>query len=73
MRFYTKQVAAKIGVTPMTIYRWLKAGKIPEPPRDRNGWRIWGKKELKIVEEYATRSLPPVQYSQQPRGRKSGG
>ena len=29
----TRQVAKVLGVSRQTVYNWLTAGKIPEPPR----------------------------------------
>ena len=60
MRLHTKQVADRLGVTSITVYRWLKAGKVPEPHRDRNGWRIWTEKDFKEIEAYANKTLPPA-------------
>ena len=30
-----QQLAARAGVTPRSVHRWKKAGKIPEPSGDR--------------------------------------
>ena len=40
-RYGTLEVAAIAGVTWRTLYRWLAAGKLPEPERGANGIRIW--------------------------------
>ena len=38
----TRQVARMVGVSLHTIYRWLKAERIPEPYRDPgNNYRLW--------------------------------
>lgn len=38
----TRQVAQSLGVSLNTIYRWLRAGRIPEPYRDpSNNYRLW--------------------------------
>jgi DNA-binding transcriptional MerR regulator len=38
----TRQVAKSVGVSINTIYRWLKAERIPEPYRDpANNYRLW--------------------------------
>jgi len=59
-------LADRLGVTNITIYRWLKAGKVPEPLRDRNGWRLWTEKEIKQIEAFAKKTLPPVRHSHVP-------
>jgi len=58
-KFYTvKQVADLAGVHRATIRRWLEAGRIPEPDRDRNGWRIFSETELESVLRYANKTIP---------------
>ncbi len=49
MRQYltTAQVAQTLGVSLNTIYRWLKAEKIPEPYRNpENNYRLWTVEDL---------------------------
>ena len=45
-------VAEKIGVTPKTIIRWEKAGKVGRPKRDWRGWRIYDKNDLKRLKVF---------------------
>ena len=41
-RFFTiAEVAKRVGVHADTLRRWVKTGKIPEPSRDRNDWRVF--------------------------------
>lgn len=40
-RWGTIEVARLVGVTWRTVYRWLAAGKLPEPARGPGGRRIW--------------------------------
>ena len=42
------------GVHRDTLLRWLRAGGIPEPSRDRHGWRVFSKEEAASVMSYAT-------------------
>lgn len=36
------QVATILGVTKRTLKNWLRAGRIPEPPRNpTNNYRVW--------------------------------
>lgn len=46
---YLKDVAKAAGVAPITLRRWLLAGKIPEVSRDRNGWRLFTSDEEEAV------------------------
>lgn len=39
-------VAEKLGVTPKTITRWEKAGKIKRAKRDWRGWRVYSPDEV---------------------------
>ena len=49
-RLTITDVAEKIGVTPKTIIRWEKAGKINKPKRDWKGWRIYEADDLAHIE-----------------------
>jgi DNA (cytosine-5)-methyltransferase 1 len=54
------EVAKAAGVAPITLRRWLLAGKIPEVSRDRNGWRVFSPKEEAAVLRYALKTTPPT-------------
>lgn len=47
------EVARLAGVSPATLRRWLREGKIQEPGRDRNSWRVWTQRELDRVVQRA--------------------
>jgi site-specific DNA-methyltransferase (cytosine-N4-specific) len=49
----TAEVAEKAGVHRDTLLRWLRAGVISEPKRDRHGWRVFTWKEADAVVSYA--------------------
>ena len=50
--YKTKEVARIAKITKQSLYNWLKSKKIPEPNRDRNGFRIWTDNDLKTVLEF---------------------
>jgi len=50
--FQTKEVSKIAGVHRDTLLRWLREGKIPEPKRNRNNWRIFSKKEIESVIDF---------------------
>jgi site-specific DNA-methyltransferase (cytosine-N4-specific) len=50
----TSEVAVEAGVHRDTLLRWLRAGEVPEPKRDRHGWRVFSKIEAAKVVSYAT-------------------
>jgi len=45
-------VADRIGVTPKTIVRWEKSGKVQQPKRDWRGWRIYDKQDFKKLKDF---------------------
>ncbi len=45
-------VAERIGVTPKTIIRWEKAGKVKLAKRDWRGWRFYDKTDFKRLKEF---------------------
>ena len=45
-------VADRIGVTPKTIIRWEKSGKVKRSKRDWRGWRIYDKSDLKTLKSF---------------------
>ncbi len=49
----TAQVARRIGVHRDTLLRWLRQGCVPEPQRDRNGWRRFTEQEVAHIERFA--------------------
>lgn len=56
--FYsTSQVAKMAGIHRDTLLRWLREGRVPEPGRDRNDWRIFTPEEAEIVVNYAKGTL----------------
>lgn len=54
-----KHVAKKVGVSAVTLRRWLLAGKVPEVLRDRNGWRVFSEEDIQRIKAYAGRLTPP--------------
>jgi DNA-binding transcriptional MerR regulator len=52
MRYLTTlAVARELKVSKQTLLNWLYAGKLPEPPRDRKGYRLWSPSRLKLVKK----------------------
>ena len=45
-------VAERIKVTPKTIIRWEKSGKVAQSKRDWRGWRVYDKNDLKKLKEF---------------------
>jgi hypothetical protein len=45
----TLQAAHELRVSKQTLLNWLYAGKIPEPPRNRKGYRLWSPSRVSLV------------------------
>ena len=57
--FKLQDVARKVGVSAITLRRWLLSGKVPEVPRDRNGWRLFSESDIRRIRRFATGTKPP--------------
>ena len=51
-RMTITDVAEKLGVTPKTIARWEKAGKVSRPKRDWRGWRTYSMEDFKKIQAF---------------------
>lgn len=49
-RMTITEIAERVGVTPKTIMRWEKAGKIRKPKRDWKGWRFYEHDDLEQIQ-----------------------
>jgi len=50
--YYTREVSTMAGIHRDTLLRWLREGKLPEPKRDRNNWRIFSENEVQTIINY---------------------
>ena len=61
--YTTAQVAAIVGVHRDTLLRWLRERNVPEPRRNRHGWRVFTASEAAAIADFAkgddTASAPP--------------
>lgn len=51
-RMTITQVAEMIHVTPKTITRWEKFGKVKKPKRDWRGWRTYDMDDFKKIQQF---------------------
>lgn len=51
-RMTITDVADRIGVTPKTIIRWEKSGKVTKPKRDWRLWRVYNKEDFKKLKAF---------------------
>jgi hypothetical protein len=45
----TAFVANELKVSKQTLLNWLYAGKVPEPPRNKAGYRLWSPSRVSLV------------------------
>jgi site-specific DNA-methyltransferase (cytosine-N4-specific) len=57
--YTTHQVAQMAGIHRDTLLRWLREGRIPEPKRNRNGWRVFTGDEAGIIVNFANNEALP--------------
>jgi hypothetical protein len=62
MAFTAHEVARAAGISKNTLLRWLKQGKVAEPFRDRNGWRVFQQEDVDRICAFANRTSPPGTY-----------
>ena len=46
------ETAKKLGITPKTLMRWEKAGKIRKSKRDWRGWRFYEETDLDEIKHF---------------------
>jgi hypothetical protein len=47
----TLEAAHELKVSKQTLLNWLYAGKIPEPPRNVKGYRLWSPSRVALVKK----------------------
>src|SRR6202008_2871882 len=47
----TLEVAHELKVSKQTLLNWLYAGKVPEPPRNKKGYRLWSPARISLVKK----------------------
>jgi excisionase family DNA binding protein len=47
----TLEVAHQLNVSKQTLLNWLYDGKVPEPPRNRKGYRLWSPSRVTLVKK----------------------
>jgi len=51
-RMTITEVAEKLGISPKTLARWEKVGKIQKPKRDWRGWRVYDEDDVEKIREF---------------------
>jgi DNA (cytosine-5)-methyltransferase 1 len=58
-RLTIKQAAEQIGVSAITLKRWLLTGRVADVRRDRNGWRVFAGADIERISDYARHLKEP--------------
>lgn len=51
-RMTITEVADLVGISPKTIVRWEKVGKVKRAKRDWRGWRFYDEKDLDHIRQF---------------------
>lgn len=51
-RMTITEVADIVGISPKTIVRWEKVGKIQKAKRDWRGWRVYSDEDLTEIKRF---------------------
>ncbi len=51
-RLTITEVAGMLGVSPKTLARWERVGKIRRPKRDWRGWRVYEETDVQQIKEF---------------------
>lgn len=51
-RLSITDIAKELGISPKTITRWEKAGKIKRAKRDWRGWRVYSSDDLEEMKTF---------------------
>ena len=50
-RLTITEVAQMVGISPKTLARWEKSGKIKRAKRDWHGWRVYEAEEVESIRQ----------------------
>ena len=51
-RLTITEVAEIVGISPRTLARWEKVGKIRKPKRDWRGWRVYEQMDVQQIKDF---------------------
>jgi len=59
--FTLKEAAAQLGISAVTLRRWLIDKKVGEVMRDRNGWRVFSESDIERIRKYKEKLVRPIE------------
>ena len=60
-RLTISDIAERVGVSPKTLIRWEKAGRIKKAKRDWKGWRVYLEEDLATIQRLVSSVYEPGQ------------
>lgn len=57
--YSTREVLKRVNISRNTLFLWFKHRKVPEVRRDRNGHRIFTKRDIQLILHYKNKLIPP--------------
>jgi DNA (cytosine-5)-methyltransferase 1 len=59
--------ARMIGISPITLKRWLLNKRVEEVARDRNNWRCFSEADIVRIKEFKNRKVIPGENNDEAR------
>lgn len=59
--FSLKEAAARLGISAITLRRWLIDKKVGEVMRNRNGWRVFSESDIERIRIYKDKLVRPME------------
>jgi predicted site-specific integrase-resolvase len=56
-----KEAAIRLGISSITLRRWLIDKKVDEVMRNRNGWRVFSESDIERIRKYKDKLVRPVE------------
>jgi predicted site-specific integrase-resolvase len=56
--YWTLECCRLANISRSTLLRWLGAGAIAEPIKDRRGWRLFSETDMNMIREETKRTRP---------------
>jgi DNA-binding transcriptional MerR regulator len=58
-QYSTAEAARQIGISAITLKRWLLQKKVSEVARNRNGWRVFTDADIRRIKQFADKRVDP--------------
>ncbi|MFW6161400.1 MAG: MerR family transcriptional regulator [Planctomycetota bacterium] len=72
MSLFISEAAREIGVSPATLKRWFRSEKVRDVARDRNGYRVFEREDIRRIQAYANQRFEPPPLGRTDRRPRAG-